>query len=429
MARRESFVADLHVHSYLARACSPLLRPEPLHRWAQLKGIKLLSTGDFTHPRWRAELRAKLVEAEEPGLFQLKPSLARIVDKDVPAACRAPVRFMLGVEVACIYKKDGRLRRLHHLVYAPGWSEADRLVASLMKEGCNLSSDGRPITGLDSRRLLELCLAAGPGVHLVPAHAWTPHFAVFGSESGFDRMEQCFEDLTPHVFALETGLSSDPAMNRRVSALDGLALMSNSDAHSLETLGREANVFDTKLSYAAVFDAVRKRDASRFTGTIEFHPAHGKYHVDGHRLCKTRLEPADTIRRSGACPECGRPVTVGVAHRVEKLSDRDGHPSERCEYLVPLRELLGELLQCGPRTVKVARAYKELTARFGPELFILRELDPSLAAEGGHRLLALALTRMRAGMATVEPGYDGVYGSVTLLRPEDRAGKGQLSLV
>jgi DNA helicase II / ATP-dependent DNA helicase PcrA len=429
VARREKFVADLHVHSYLARACSPLLRPEPLHRWAQLKGIRVLSTGDFTHPRWRAELKAKLVEAEQPGLFQLRPSLARLADKEVPAACRAPVRFMLGVEVACIYKKDGKLRRLHHLVYAPGWSEADRFVASLMKEGCNLSSDGRPITGLDSRRLLELCLAAGPDVHLVPAHAWTPHFAVFGSESGFDSMTQCFEDLTPHVFALETGLSSDPAMNRRVSALDGLSLLSNSDAHSLETLGREANVFDAKLSYKGLFDAVRGRDASRFTGTIEFHPAHGKYHVDGHRDCGQRLHPADTIRRSGACPECGRPVTVGVAHRVEKLADRAEGPAERCEYLVPLRELLGELLGVGAKSMKVARAYKELTARFGPELFILRELDPRAAAESGNRLLALALTRMRAGLASIEPGYDGVYGKVTLLRPEDRAGKGQLALV
>lgn len=429
MPRRERFLADLHVHSYLARACSPLLRPEPLHRWAQLKGLRVLSTGDFTHPRWRAELKAKLVESPEQGLFQLKPSLARLADKEVPQSCRAPVRFMLGVEVACIYKKDGRVRRLHHLVYAPGWSEADKLVSLLTKEGANLSSDGRPITGIDSRRLLELCLAAGPGVHLVPAHAWTPHFAVFGSESGFDRLEHCFEDLTPHVFALETGLSSDPAMNRRVSALDGLALLSNSDAHSLETLGREANAFDTRLSYDGIFDAVRRRDGGRFTGTVEFHPAHGKYHVDGHRACDARLEPADTIRRSGACPECGRPVTVGVAHRVERLADRAEGPTERCEYLVPLRELLGELLGVGAKSVKVARAYKELTARFGPELFILRELDPSLAAEGGHRLLALALTRMRAGMASIEPGYDGVYGKVSLLRPEDRAGKGQLALV
>lgn len=429
MARREKFLADLHVHSYLARGCSPLLRPEPLHRWAQLKGLRVLSTGDFTHPRWRAELKAKLVEAPEPGLFELKPALARLADREVPPSCRAPVRFMLGVEVACVYKKAGRTRRVHHLVYAPGWSEAERLLASLSKEGCSLSCDGRPVTGLDSRRLLELCLAAGPGVHLVPAHAWTPHFSVFGSESGFDRLEDCFEDLTPHLFALETGLSSDPAMNRRVSALDGLALLSNSDAHSLETLGREANAFHARLSYDALFDAVRGRDASRFTGTIEFHPAHGKYHADGHRACGVRLQPAETLRRSGACPECGRPVTVGVAHRVERLSDRAAGPTERFEALLPLRELLGEILGVGARSVKVARAWKELTARFGPELFILRELDPALAADAGHRLLALALTRMRAGMTRIEPGYDGVYGRVALLRPEDRAAKGQLSLV
>lgn len=428
MARRERFLADLHVHSYLARACSPLLRPEPMHRWAQLKGLRVLSTGDFTHPKWRAELKAKLVPAED-GLFALKPSLARLADKDVPESCRAPARFMLGVEVACIYKKDGKLRRLHHLIYAPGWKEADELVARLMKEGANLSSDGRPITGIDSRRLLELCLETGPRVHLVPAHAWTPHFAVFGSESGFDTLEQCFGDLAPHVFALETGLSSDPAMNRRLSALDRLSLMSNSDAHSLEKLGREANVFHAPPTYDGVFESVKKRDPERFLGTLEFFPENGKYHEDGHRACKTRLKPADTIRRSGACPECGRPVTVGVLHRVEKLADRDAPAAEDCAYLVPLKDILGELLGLGPQSVKVHRAWKELTGRYGPELHILRELDARRLMDGGHRLLAIALTRMRAGSVTVVPGYDGVYGKVSLLRPEDFAGKGQLTLV
>ena len=420
------FVADLHVHSYLARGCSPLLRPEPLHRWAQLKGITVLSTGDFTHPLWRRELKEKLVEAE-PGLFKLKPSLARLADRDVPESCRAPMRFLLGTEVACIYKKDGKLRRMHHLVYAPGWKEADALCAAMMADGANLSSDGRPITGLDSRRLLELCLEAG--AVLVPAHAWTPHFGLLGSESGFDAPEGCFDDLTEHVFAVETGLSSDPRMNRRVSKLDRLALMSNSDAHSLEKLGREANVFDAPLSYRGIFDSVRKRDEKRFAGTIEFFPQEGKYHEDGHRDCGARLTPKETIARGGLCPECEKPVTIGVLSRVEALADRAAGPVSPCEYLVPLKEVLGELLGVGPQAVKVRRAYDDLLFKFGPELGILRELDTRRLAAAGHVRLALALSRMRVGDAVVEPGYDGVYGKVRLLRPEDRAAKGQLALV
>jgi len=423
------FVADLHVHSYLARGCSPLLRPEPLHRWAQLKGLTVLSTGDFTHPTWRRELKEKLVPAE-PGLFALKPGLARLADRDVPESCRAPMRFLLGAEVACIYKKDGKVRRMHHLVYAPGWKEADALCAKMAAAGANLSSDGRPITGLDSRRLLELCLESGPDVHLVPAHAWTPHFGLLGSESGFDSPEGCFDDLTDRVFALETGLSSDPRMNRRVSGLDRLALMSNSDAHSLEKLGREANLFDAPLSYRGIFDSVRKRDAKRFLGTIEFFPQEGKYHEDGHRACGARLAPKETIARGGLCPECEKPVTVGVLSRVEALADRDSGPSSPCEYLVPLKEVLGELLGVGSQAARVRRAYDELLGKFGPELEVLRELDSRRLAEVGYARLGLALARMRVGDAAVEPGYDGVYGKVRLLRAEDRAGaKGQLALV
>ncbi|MFH1725308.1 MAG: endonuclease Q family protein [Elusimicrobiota bacterium] len=425
------FVADLHIHSYLSRACSKSLRPEPLHRWCQLKGVTVLATGDFTHPAWLGELREKLVEAEE-GLFRLKPELARAADLDVPAACRAPVRFMLAVEISCIYKKGGRTRKVHNMVYAPSFEAACKLAASLEKIG-NIRSDGRPILGLDSKDLLSIVLECSDEAHLIPAHAWTPHFSVFGSESGFDSLEECFEDLAPRIFAVETGLSSDPAMNWRVSALDGVALVSNSDAHSPEKLAREANLFDTELSYRGIFDAIRERDRSRFTGTLEFFPEEGKYHVDGHRACKTRLTPKQTLRRKGLCPVCGKQVTVGVLHRVEKLADREEGRRPRqahgYESIVPLKEALGQTLRVGPGSVKVDRQYHRLLSSFGGELRILRELPLGELEDAGFPLLAVALRRMRKGEVKVSAGYDGEYGVISLLREKDFTETAQLSLL
>lgn len=421
-------VADLHIHSYLSRACSPQLKPENLYEWCQLKGITALATGDFTHPKWFSELTETLVETD-PGLFAMKPERAKAVDDRVFPACRATVRFVLGVEISCIYKKGPRVRKVHHLVFMPSFEAAERFNTSLAKIG-NLRSDGRPILGLDSRNLLELVLKADPQAVLIPAHAWTPHFAVFGSESGFDSLEECFEDLTPHIFAIETGLSSDPAMNWRLSALDGITLISNSDAHSPEKLAREANLFDTDLSYRGIFDAIKARDG-RFVKTLEFFPEEGKYHVDGHRNCQTRLNPKETLRRNGLCPVCNKPVTVGVLHRVDRLADRpeairpSGAPD--FENLIPLKEVLSEVLRVGLSSVKVAALYRRLLESFGNELFILREL--SLARlEPDHPTVALALDRMRRGKVRINAGYDGEYGTISLLSEEDLASKRQMAL-
>ncbi len=424
------FVADLHIHSKYSRACSPALEPGPLYRWSQLKGITVLATGDFTHPAWSALLQEQLVPAE-PGLFQLKPELARQQDRDVPASCRAAARFLLEAEISCIYKRDGKVRKVHHLVFAPSFETAARISASLGAIG-NIRSDGRPILGLDSRDLLRIVREASPEAYLVPAHAWTPHFAVFGSESGFDSLEECFGDLAGEIFAVETGLSSDPPMNWRLSALDRVALISNSDAHSPEKLGREANLFDCELSYDAIFSAIRGRDPKRFLKTLEFFPEEGKYHVDGHRKCEVRLEPEETIRRKGLCPSCGRPVTIGVLHRVEKLADRKKgkKPAGAAdfEHLIPLKEILGQVLRVGAGSVRVDALYHRLLARFGNEFHILRELPAKDLEKEGLPLLALALERMRKGEVELQPGFDGEYGVISLLAKKDFSHQDQLAL-
>jgi uncharacterized protein (TIGR00375 family) len=415
------FAADLHIHSRYSRACSQSLEPESLYRWCQLKGLTVLGTGDFTHPAWAGELESKLVEAE-PGLYRLRPELERPQDAQVPDSCRAPVRFLLEGEVSCIYKRGGRVRKVHHLLFAPSLAAARRISARLGAIG-NIRSDGRPILGLDSRALLTIVREADPGAYLVPAHAWTPHFAVFGSESGFDSLEECFGDLAPEIFAVETGLSSDPPMNWRLSALDRLSLISNSDAHSPEKLAREANLFDCELSYAGVFAAIRGRDPERFLKTLEFFPEEGKYHADGHRRCRARLQPDETIRRRGLCPACGKPVTVGVLHRVEKLADRKKgkQPAGAAgfESLIPLKEVLGQVLRVGPASVRVDALYHRLLALFGPELRILRETPIAELEREGLPLVALALGRMRKGKVALEPGYDGEYGVISLLAEKD----------
>ena len=425
------FIADLHIHSKYSRACSQSLEPETLYRWCQLKGITVLGTGDFTHPGWFAILQEKLVPAEA-GLYRLKDESARRQDRDVPESCRAPVRFLLESEISCIYKRGGKVRKVHHLVFAPSLEVAARISARLGEIG-NIRSDGRPILGLDSRDLLALVHEASPEAYLVPAHAWTPHFAVFGSESGFDSLEECFGDLAAEIFAVETGLSSDPPMNWRLSALDRIALISNSDAHSPEKLGREANLFDGELSYAGIFSAIRGRDPRRFLKTLEFFPEEGKYHADGHRKCDARLDPAETIRRGGLCPTCGKPVTVGVLHRVENLADRKkgkrpaGAPD--FESLIPLKEVLGQVLRVGPASVKVNALYHRLLARFGSELRILRELSAAELNKEGLPLVALALERMRKGKVELQPGFDGEYGTISLLTEDDFSRQDKLALL
>ena len=413
------FYADLHVHSRYSRATSRNCDLEHLALWARKKGITVVGTGDFTHPAWFAELKDHLVPAE-PGLYRLRPDLERIVADRLPRACHGPVRFMLSVEISTIYKKDEATRKIHHLIYAPDFATADRVSRRLGKIG-NLASDGRPILGLDSRNLLEITLESSPDAYLVPAHIWTPWFAALGSKSGFDSIDQCYADLSPHIFAVETGLSSDPPMNWRVSSLDRFRLVSNSDAHSPEKLGREACAFSGNLDYFAIRDALETGQG--YDGTVEFFPEEGKYHLDGHRACQVRLEPHETRAAGGTCSVCGKPLTVGVMHRVEALSDRgnDASPGTagRVENLVPLPEVLSELYQVGCKSKRVKRQYEELLGQLGPELPLLTEVPLDDIRRATSSLFAEAVRRLREHRVNREAGYDGAYGTIRLFNDEE----------
>ena len=351
------FIADLHIHSRFSRATSPQMNLESLCQWAQLKGITVVGCGDFTNPQWFAELREKL-EPAEPGLYQLKEKYRAAGDSDVPESCRSPVRFMLSAEISTIYKKSGCTRKVHSVILSPDFISAGKLNAALQERG-NIKSDGRPILGMDCTLLLQLVLDASAENTLIPAHIWTPHFSVLGAASGFDAVDECFDELTPQIFALETGLSSDPAMNWRVSGLDSFVLVSNSDAHSAEKLGREANIFDCGLSYFAMRDELKEKDRQRFLGTIEFFPEEGKYHYDGHRACSRCMSPEETRAHDGLCPDCGRKVTIGVMHRVAQLADRKAGEKSRQAFpfrsLIPLPEVLGEVYGVGAASKKVAQ--------------------------------------------------------------------------
>ncbi len=417
------FYADLHIHSKYSRATSRDADLEHLALWAKRKGITVVGTGDFTHPAWFEEIRSKLVPAE-PGLFRLKPEIEREVERKLPPSCHGPVRFLLEVEISTIYKKGDRTRKVHHLIYASNLDTAGRIRERLGAIG-NIASDGRPILGLDSRHLLEITLSSGADAYLIPAHVWTPWFAVLGSKSGFDSVEECYGDLTPYIFAVETGLSSDPPMNWRVSGLDRFTLVSNSDAHSPPMLGREASAFDTELDYFAIRRALETGEG--YGGTVEFFPEEGKYHLDGHRSCGVCLEPAETRRVQGQCPECGKPLTVGVLHRVEELADRseDGERGRKDPFrcLVPLPEVLSELHGVGPKSRSVEKAASHLVGKLGPEIGILDHVPLEDVARAGEPLLAEALSRLRAGKVRRESGYDGEYGVIRLFEPDEIRGR------
>jgi DNA helicase II / ATP-dependent DNA helicase PcrA len=410
------FHADLHVHSKYSRATSRDLDLEHLAHWAARKGIGVIATGDFTHPAWNAELREKLVPAE-PGLFRLRDDIEKSLAATLPAACRIPVRFMLEVEISTIYKKGEKTRKIHHLIYAPDFSTVERISTRLARIG-NIASDGRPILGLDSRDLLEITLEADPDAYLIPAHIWTPWFAALGSQSGFDSITECYRDLADNIFAVETGLSSDPAMNWRVSFLDRYRLVSNSDAHSPGKLGREATTFDCDIDYFAIRDALKT--GRGYVGTVEFFPEEGKYHLDGHRKCGVRLTPRETLEHGGRCPVCGQAVTIGVDHRVETLADREPEnltpppTAGAVSCLVPLPEVLSEIHATGPSSKPVERDYDKLVAKFGPELFILQSAPVEDVARATSSLLGEALTRLRAGQVIRHAGYDGEYGMILL---------------
>jgi uncharacterized protein (TIGR00375 family) len=403
------------------------MSPEGIWKWAQLKGITVIATGDFTHPGWLKELNEKL-EPTGTGLYTLKKHYQT---EEVPASCRADVYFILSAEISCIYSKGGKTRKVHSVILAPDFASAARLNLSLARIG-NLKSDGRPILGLDAKELLRITLEASPDNLYIPAHAWTPHFSVFGAASGFDSLAECYEDLAPHIYAIETGLSSDPLMNWQLSALDNITLVSNSDAHSAAKIGREANILDTEISYPAMMHAIKTRKG--FIGTIEFFPEEGKYHYDGHRDCGVSLTPKETVHHNYCCPVCSRKVTVGVMHRVGKLADREHGfrpPSAQVfTSIIPLPEIIAEGLQCGANTKKVNAVYFNMLEKLGNEFKILMEIPFDDIERAATPLIREAIARMRAGNVNIAPGYDGEYGKIRIFEDvERREIKGQMKLL
>lgn len=407
-------IADLHIHSRFSRACSPELTFKNIVQWCRIKGIDLVATGDFTHPAWFKEIVGEL-EEEGNGFLRLKSSDGR-------------VKFLLGTEVSCIYSQGGKVRRVHLCLFLPDLTSTRQFNQALEKRGANIKSDGRPILGLSAKEVLKIIKEINPRAVMIPAHAWTPWFAVFGSKSGFESLEECFGDLTPEIFAIETGLSSDPAMNWRLSALDKVALVSNSDAHSLLNLGREANMFALdikKTNYDELFKIIKEKDSKIFLKTLEFYPEEGMYHYDGHRLCGTRLKPAETKKLKGLCPVCKKEVTVGVLNRVEKLADRpEGFvPAQAVPFvsLVGLGKIIAEALNVKSRqSVKVIKEYEKLIKDGGSEFNVLLNLNPPDLKKITLPEIAEGIRRVRDKELKIEPGFDGQYGRVTIFSPEEK---------
>jgi uncharacterized protein (TIGR00375 family) len=420
----EQYLADLHIHSRHSRATSKGLTPRNLAAYGEVKGLTVVGTGDFTHPGWLSELKTELVP-DGSGLLRLaEPAgLTREIPWLPDARLSGRVRFLLSAEISSIYKRGGKVRKVHNLVFVPSFEAAEKLNAKLAKVG-NLASDGRPILGLDSRYLLEMTLETDPMAFVVPAHIWTPWFSMFGSKSGFDSVEECFGSLAKEIFALETGLSSDPEMNWTLSALDRFRLISNSDAHSGEKLGRECNLFSGDPSFEGIYRALRGEGVGpKFLGTVEFFPEEGKYHLDGHRECGVVMEPAESKARGGLCPVCGKPLTLGVLHRVLELADRDepARPEGMPGFtsLIPLDELAGEVMGVGPKTAKARGLVAKLLARFGSELAVLIETPPEDIGRV-NPVMAEALGRMRRGRVLRDPGFDGQYGRISVFSPEEK---------
>lgn len=411
------FVADLQIHSKYSRATSGEMVLENLDFWARVKGIKVLGTGDFTHPLWIKELKEKL-EPAEPGLFVLKEQLKKkeygITDE--------PTRFMLTAEVSLIYSKAGKVRKVHHIIWAPDFKSVEIINNQLSWVG-NLMSDGRPIIGITSEELARMIYENTDRAVIIPAHCWTPWFSIFGSKSGFDCVEECFEKWSEKIFALETGLSSDPAMNWRISKLDNYALISNSDSHSVTKIGREANVFETDLSYDAIVEAIKSKDKKKFLYTIEFFPEEGKYHIDGHSACGVTLMPNQTRQLKGICPKCNKPLTVGVLNRIESLADRPVgfKPLNAIPFknLIPLDEIIMESLKVKSKSQKVSELYNLLIKSIGSEIHILTESSLEDVSKASNKLIAEGIRRVREGLLHIEPGYDGVYGKVHIFNPEE----------
>ncbi len=429
------FIADFHLHSKYSRATSRDMDLENLDKWAKIKGLQVLGTGDFTHPLWLRELKTKL-EPAEPGLFKLHGAGKAKPNNGwhLPSNGRPDneIRFILTSEISCIYSKKNRTRKIHLMIFLPSFEMVEKFNAHLGWIG-NLKADGRPILGLDAKELLKIALGVTPEAFVVPAHIWTPHFSLFGSESGFDTVNECFEELSRYIYAMETGLSSDPAMNWRLSSLDNITLISNSDSHSPARLGREANIFEGKIEgYKYLLEALRlgvrapSSVKNRLVETIEFFPEEGKYHYDGHRNCKIVWSPEETKKHQGVCPVCHKKVTVGVMSRVAALADRPpgGQPQLKIPFknLIPLPEIIADALDVGTGTKTVEREYKEMINRFGSELKILTEVPQPELTAGINPAIAEGVLRVRAGQVKIEPGYDGEYGKIKIFISGEQGG-------
>ena len=404
-------IADLHIHSRFSMATSKEGMPENLDFWARKKGISLIGTGDFTHPVWREELKERLV-SEGNGLYRLRDAYVKEESRKFPGE---GTRFVVSGEISSIYKKNGKTRKVHNVILLPSLEAADAMAQRLEKIG-NIHSDGRPILGLDSHDLLEMMLDVCPEGILVPAHIWTPHFSVLGAKSGFDSVEECFEELAPYIHALETGLSSDPAMNWRISKLDRYQLVSNSDAHSPSKLGREANLLDIDCSYEGLYRAIQTGEG--LEGTVEFFPEEGKYHFDGHRKCGVSLSPVEAERLGGICPVCGKKLTMGVDHRVEQLADRaegfvkkDG---KKYESLVPLPEVISACMGYSTASKKVQGCFEQMIQTLGTEFDILRNVPSEDIKSCAGERIAEGIENVRTGNVKRIPGYDGEYGKIEL---------------
>jgi len=442
------YIGDFHIHSKYSRATSKETGIENLNKFAQIKGVDVLATGDFTHPLWLKELKENLVPAEN-GLFQLKTETrnSNFDSKFKIQNSKLPVRFLLTSEISSIYSKNGKTRKVHNLIFAPSFEIVEKINTHLGWIG-NLKSDGRPILGLDSKELAKIVLNISSECMIVPAHIWTPWFSVFGSFSGFDSLEECFEDYTKYIYALETGLSSDPEMNWRWSKLDNFALISNSDAHSPAKIGREANIFEgEEISYALIKEAIKNASPKalsenkdkgaklRFIKTIEFFPEEGKYHWDGHRNCGINIDPDQSFKYNNVCPVCAKPLTIGVLNRVYRLSDRKtGEKPEKTlpfTRMIPLEEIIGDVLGIGPATKGVQTQYKNLIRVLGSEFNILLNAKKEEIAQASMPEIAEGIERVRRGEVSISPGYDGEFGKISIFekdedRPKTRGGQNVL---
>ena len=425
------FIADLHIHSKFSRATSRDMILDKLAHWAKIKGIQLLATGDFTHPEWLFLIREKL-ESTGNGFFRLK-NIIEPENEDLRLISVSPddVSFILSTEISFIYSKKGKVRKIHLLILAPDFESVDKLNRKLSGLG-NLRSDGRPILGLDAKTFVKIVADLCPRCVVIPSHIWTPWFSLFGANSGFDSIEECFEEMTPFIFALETGLSSDPPMNWRLSCLDKYALVSNSDAHSPSRIGREANVFNTDFSYKGLVEAIKNKNPDRFLYTIEFFPQEGKYHFDGHRKCGVVFSPKETMQNRYLCPQCGKKLTVGVMHRVEDLADRkeiDANPLRvPFKNLIPLNEIIAQAIDKTAACKSAWDIYFHFIREFENEHKIMTEIPIQELDRVNPEKVSYGVERLRNGMVKIEPGHDGCYGKINLFETEAPGAEAQQQL-